>query len=166
MTQSLKKYINAFVYEENAEYPLAKIKDFVISSDGKNICAAEISTQSLVPVSYMVKFEDIKKLEKNRCVLKEGTKPLPKPERLKEGYYFSGIKKLRSKGEGIIKPKIRDAEFMTEAGEIIDFVAAAGLWGRKIYLDLQQLLNSSASAKKSKTQKNFNAANRGGEKGE
>lgn len=164
MTQSLKNYINAAVYEENAEYPLAKIKDFVISSDGKNVCAAEISTQSLVPVSYMVKFEDIKKLEKNRCILKEGTKPQPIPKQLKEGYYFSGIKKLQPKGGGIIKPKIRDAEFMTEAGEIVDFVAAAGFWGHKMYLNLRELLNSSALSKNSKAASSLKSKKRGGEK--
>ncbi len=138
LIENLKKYINSGVYEENAEYPWAKIKDFIISKDGKNIAAAEITTVSLIPVPYIVMFEDFKILDRRRSVLKPGVKPKLKGSGEYGTYFLSQLGKVHLGGE-MKRAKIRDASFVVEVGEIVDYIAVSNIIGSKSYLDLSQL---------------------------
>ena len=139
MIESLKKFVNSAVYEKGAEYPWAKIKDFIISKDGKTVAAAQVATQSLVPLFYIVKFCDFEKIGKKYCILKEGAKPVVSKNNEKENCFFSKTKDFHLE-QGLKKLKIRDAEFMVEAGEIVDFVAVSGIVGTtKSYLELSDV---------------------------
>lgn len=138
MIENLKKYVKSEVYEENAEYPWAQIKDFVISENGENIVAAKLQTISLIPVPYVVKFEDFKVFGRKKCVLKQGSKPSPAGGEKLGIYFFSQLKGIYF-GEKHKRFKLKDADFMVEVGEIVDYIAKKPIIGEKVYINSSDL---------------------------
>jgi len=131
VTESIKKLINKEIYEKDAQMPWAKFKDFILSADGKNIRCAVISSVSLIPILYIVEFDDFESIS-GVAVLKEGVRPRAVMPRFENEGSFEKIRKKEFFSEGK-RFKIRDAYFDTEFGEVTDFVAKKRPVGRKIY---------------------------------
>lgn len=133
LIKNLKKLINRTVYENAAEYPWARFKDFIISADGKSIEKIVIASESLIPIPYAVKISDFETIGEKKSVLRSGVKPVPLRYDKTNPYVVSNIKKYIFKN-GDIRRKILDMSFDTEVGEIVDFIIASSPFGKKTFL--------------------------------
>ena len=133
MIKSLKKLINKTVYENAAEYPWAKFKDFIISEDGKHVDSVVIISESLIPVPYTVKICDFAAIGDKKAILKPEVRPTVSKIKKENPYMVSNLKKHRFKKDGHYK-KIFDLNFDTEAGEIVDFIITPFPTGKKTFI--------------------------------
>jgi len=133
LIKSLKKLINKTVYENAAEYPWAKFKDFIISEDGKHVKSVVIMSESLIPVPYTVRICDFAAIGDKKAILKPQVKPTVLKIEKEKPYMISNIKKHRFKKDGHSR-KIFDVNFDTEAGEIVDFIITPFPTGRKMFI--------------------------------
>ena len=121
------------VYENSAEYPWAKFKDFIFSEDGKYIKKVLLVTESLIPVPYVVEFSDFQCIGDKNAVLRPEIKPSPGKIEKESLFLFSNLKKQKVKRNGHME-KFFDVNFDTEAGEIIDFIMIPSFMGRKTFI--------------------------------
>lgn len=133
MIKSSKKLINKTVYENAAEYPWARFKDFILSEDGRYIEKVLIISESLIPVPYTVSLSDFESIGDKRAVLRPEVKPVACRIERENPCFFSNLKKHRLKKDGR-RQKISDISFDTEAGEIIDFIITPLPAGKKDFL--------------------------------
>ena len=133
LIKSSKKLINKVIYENAAEYPWAKLKDFIVSKDGKYIEKVLIISESLIPVPYTVRLCDFVTISEKGAVLRPDVKPVICKIEKENPYRFSNLKKYRFQKDGH-RQKIFDVSFDTEAGEIIDFIIMPSPLGRKEFL--------------------------------
>lgn len=133
MIKSLKKLINKTVYENAAEYPWAKFKDFILSEDGRCVEKVLIISESLIPVPYTVRVCDFETIGDKKAMLKPDVKPVACRVDKANPYSVSNLKKYRFEKEGQ-RRKIFDVSFDTEAGEIIDFIITPSPIGKKAFL--------------------------------
>ena len=100
LKRSSRRLINKMVYENSAEYPWAKFKDFIFSEDGKYIEKVLLVTESLIPVPYVVEFSDFQNIGDKRAVLRPGIKPSPGKIEKESPFLFSNLKKQKVKRNG------------------------------------------------------------------
>ena len=133
LKRSSRRLINKMVYENSAEYPWAKFKDFIFSEDGKYIEKVLLVTESLIPVPYVVEFSDFQNIGDKRAVLRPETKPSSGKIEKESPFLFSNLKKKKIERNGH-REKFFDVSFDTEAGEIIDFIMTPSFMGRKTFI--------------------------------
>ena len=133
LIKSSKKLINKTVYDNKAEYPWAKVKDFILSADGKRIEKVVLVSESLIPVPYTVLIEDFEKIEDKSAVLKPDIKPEVYRKNADDLHVLSNLKKRKFENDGK-KSRIFDVSFDAEIGEIVDFIIIPSPIGRKSYI--------------------------------
>ena len=131
---SLKKLINNDVFEKSADFPWARFSDFIISKDGEIVEAAVLSSISLVPVPYVVRFCDFDKIDLKNAVLKEGVKPFSPLAYYGNPLFIKNIKRHRITREKKVY-KVCDVSFDVNRGEVVDYIAASYTFGKKVFFD-------------------------------
>ncbi len=132
MKIALGKLKNFNVYLSGSDEPLGVFSDAILEKYGR-LTGYIIKSISIVPISYVVRLEDIENINDKKIILKRDAHPLS-PDLFKREFescliYSSNIKKAMLSGT---KPKkVKDMQYDFETGLICDVVIVKNILSGK-----------------------------------
>ncbi len=124
------------VYDYNMREPWGTVRDLCFENDSQSIKAIVVETISLIPISCLVEFKDIKNIGMRGIILKKDCRT-KKISCLED---FTSIKSISSVRNDKNKKSIfRDMRFNLETGEITDIVLAKNIFSKKTKIPINKI---------------------------
>ena len=133
MRVSAKDVKGKKVYTSKREAPIGVVCDVLADESCGRIVGYMIKSLSLIPLESAVDREDIKTIDKEKIILREGAKP-ESPEGFKKRKNTKLTKTEEVKSvmmPNLKKRKAGDISFDFETGEMCDIVVSKGIFGTK-----------------------------------
>ncbi len=133
-----KKIKKLKVYTHGKSEPWGIVRDVCLENNTPGIRAIVVETISLIPISRMIEFKDIKHIGEREVVLNENFRIKKVLNENSEN--FVSVKNIYSvKNNKSQKSLFRDMRFDTETGEITDVIFSKNFFSQKTKIPINKI---------------------------